>query len=188
MTIIETPLPGVLIFEPRAFPDSRGYFLETWSRDRYREAGLPGEFVQDNISYSCGGTLRGLHFQHPHGQGKLVQALTGEVYDVAVDIRPDAPTFGQWHGTVLSAEAHNQMYIPPGFAHGFYVISEMAHFSYKCTDFYTPQAEGGIAWDDPEIGVQWPLRGEPSLSDKDRQYGPLSQYPQDRLPRRGDGA
>lgn len=186
MKIIETPLPGVLVFEPRAFSDSRGYFLETWSRDRYREAGIVGEFVQDNISYSGRGTLRGLHFQHPHGQGKLVQALTGDVFDVAVDIRPDAPTFGQWHAVILRAETHNQMYIPPGFAHGFYVLSEMAHFSYKCTDFYTPKAEGGIAWDDPEIGIQWPLSEAPCLSEKDTTYGLLSQVPIERLPRQGD--
>ncbi len=182
MNIIETPLPGVLVFEPRAYPDARGYFLETWNRDRYREVGLSGEFVQDNISYSSQGTLRGLHFQHPHGQGKLVQALTGEVFDVAVDIRPNAPTFGQWYGVVLRAESHNQMYIPAGFAHGFYVLSEMAHFSYKCTDFYAPEAEGGIAWDDPGIGISWPLRGTPNLSDKDTRYGSLSQYPVEKLP------
>lgn len=186
MKIIETPLPGVLVFEPRAYPDSRGYFLETWNRDRYREIGLSGEFVQDNISYSCQGTLRGLHFQHPHGQGKLVQALTGEVFDVAVDIRSHAPTFGRWYGVVLRAESHNQMYIPPGFAHGFYVLSEMAHFSYKCTDFYAPETEGGIAWDDPEIGIPWPLIGTPCLSDKDTRYGSLSQYPADKLPALGD--
>lgn len=186
MKIIETTLPGVLVFEPRIFEDSRGYFQETWSRDRYRDAGVPTDFVQDNISFSSQGTLRGLHFQHPRGQGKLVQALTGEVFDVAVDIRKDSSSFGQWYGVTLRADIHNQMYIPPGFAHGFYVLSETAHFSYKCTDFYSPQTESGIAWNDKGIGIDWPLSGPPVLSDKDAAFGPLTNLSADRLPQQGD--
>ena len=186
MKIIETPLPDLVVFEPRLFADERGYFQETWHRDRYRAAGITAEFMQDNISFSSQGTLRGLHFQHPQGQGKLVQALTGEIFDVAVDIRSNSETFGQWYAITLSAEAHNQLYIPPGFAHGFYVLSETAHFSYKCTDTYNPDTEGGIAWDDSEIGIEWPCTEPPILSGKDRAYGALSQIPSERLPRRGD--
>ncbi len=186
MKIIETSLPGVLVFEPRVFADSRGYFLETFSRQRYLEAGLEKAFVQDNVSCSSRGTLRGLHYQHPQGQGKLVQVLTGAVYDVAVDIRPDSPAFGQWYGEELTAEKHNQMYIPSGFAHGFYVLSETALFSYKCTDYYNPATEGGIIWNDPNLGIKWPLRGDPILSEKDGRYDRLMDIPQDRLPRMGD--
>jgi dTDP-4-dehydrorhamnose 3,5-epimerase len=183
MKIIETALPGVLVFEPRVFADPRGYFLETWSAERYRAAGIERPFVQDNISFSSRGTLRGLHFQHPQGQGKLVQALTGQVFDVAVDVRRDSPQFGRWHGVLLGEETHNQMYIPPGFAHGFYVVSETAHFSYKCTDLYSPHTEHGLAWNDPEIGIDWPAAGvEPTLSSKDAQYGPLSQFARELWP------
>ena len=182
MKIIPTSIAGVVILEPKVFGDQRGYFLETWSRERYREAGIDADFVQDNISFSTQGTLRGLHFQHPRGQGKLVQVLNGSVYDVAVDIRIGSATFGQWVGVELTAEKHNQLYIPPGFAHGFYVISDTAQFSYKCTDYYSPQTEGGILWSDPEIAINWPQNGQPILSDKDAQLGPLSAFPQDRLP------
>ena len=186
MEVIETPLPGVLIFEPRVFKDPRGYFLETHNKKRYREAGLKVDFVQDNVSGSGQGSLRGLHYQHPHGQGKLVEVLQGSVYDVAVDIRQDAPTFGQWYGITLTGEKHNQMYIPPGFAHGFYVLSKTALFSYKCSDYYSPSTEGGILWNDPDLDIQWPLAGEPILSDKDARFGKLADIPVEKLPRMED--
>jgi dTDP-4-dehydrorhamnose 3,5-epimerase len=183
MNVIETHLPGVLVLEPKVFGDARGFFVETWSRDRYRDAGVACDFVQDNVSFSTKGTLRGLHFQHPQDQGKLVQILSGAVFDVAVDARSDSPTFGQWAGIELSAEKHNQLYIPPGFAHGFYVLSDTALFSYKCTDYYSPQTEGGILWNDPDIGIEWPLDGPPILSDKDQRHGRLRDVPKERLPR-----
>ena len=186
MDVIKTVLPGVLVFKPRVYEDPRGYFLETFHRQRYHDAGITADFVQDNISSSSQGTLRGLHYQHPGGQGKLVQVLAGSVYDVALDIRPNSPTFGQWYGIDLSADKHNQMYIPPGFAHGFYVTSEHALFSYKCTDYYNPNTEGGIIWNDPELGIQWPLKGEPILSDKDRQFSQLSDIPVQQLPHTED--
>ena len=184
MKIIETTLPGVLVLEPRVFGDTRGFFMETWSRQRYRDAGIEHDFVQDNVSSSTKGTLRGLHFQHPKGQGKLVQVYSGAVFDVAVDIRKDSPTLGQWFGTELNGEKHNQMYVPPGFAHGFYVLSDLAMFSYKCTDLYSPTTEGSIAWNDPSVGINWPLDGEPILSDKDAGAGLLAQIPLERLPDR----
>ncbi len=182
MKVIETRLPGVLVFEPKVFGDARGFFMETWSRQRYREAGITQNFVQDNVSASCKGTLRGLHFQHPKGQGKLVQVYTGAVFDVAVDIRKGSSTFGLWYGVELNGEKRNQMYVPPGFAHGFYVLSDTAMFSYKCTELYSPATEGSILWNDPEISVAWPLDGEPLLSDKDAISVPLNQIPLDRLP------
>ena len=143
MQVIETTLSGVLVFEPQVFGDARGFFVETFSEQRYQQAGINLRFVQDNVSQSSRAILRGLHFQHPQGQGKLVQVLSGAVYDVAVDIRSDSPTFGQWLGIELTADKHNQMYIPPGFAHGFCVLSDMALFNYKCTDYYSPSTEGG---------------------------------------------
>ncbi len=188
MTIIETNLPGVLVFEPEVFVDPRGFFMETGSRQRYREAGVRHDFVQDNVSSSTRGTLRGLHFQHPRGQGKLVQVYTGAVFDVAVDIRKDSAAFGQWFGTELNGEKRNQMYVPPGFAHGFYVLSDTAMFSYKCTDLYSPSTEGGIAWNDPFIGIDWPLDGEPILSDKDAAASHLKEMFQERLPDQGSYA
>lgn len=160
-------ISGLLIFEPKVFGDARGFFMETWSRHRYQEAGLAAEFVQDNVSLSRKGILRGLHFQNPNGQGKLLQVLSGEVFDVAVDLRRSSPTFGQWHGLVLSAENKLQFFIPSGFAHGFAVLSETALFHYKCTDFYYPQHEATLRWDDPQLGIQWPIE-EPILSEKDR--------------------
>jgi dTDP-4-dehydrorhamnose 3,5-epimerase len=183
MKVIETNLPGVLIFEPRIFSDPRGYFLETFSAKRYRDAGVQVDFVQDNISLSRQGTLRGLHYQHPHSQAKLVQVLEGSVFDVAVDIRSDSPTFGRWLDVILTAEKHNQMYIPAGFAHGFYVLSETALFNYKCSDYYNPDTEGGIAWNDSDIGIIWPLSGQPTISDKDMQFGKLSDIATETLPR-----
>jgi dTDP-4-dehydrorhamnose 3,5-epimerase len=181
MQIIETALPGVLIIEPKVFGDARGFFLETWQQNRYEEAGLPGRFVQDNLSFSTRGVLRGLHYQHPLGQGKLVSIIQGEVFDVAVDIRRGSPTFGKWTGVILSGDNHKQLWIPPGFAHGFCVLSETAYFTYKCTEFYAPASEGGIAWDDPDIGIDWPL-AQVSLSAKDEKNVRLKDVPVDRLP------
>ncbi|CAN5806757.1 dTDP-4-dehydrorhamnose 3,5-epimerase [soil metagenome] len=182
MNVIETPLPGVLLLEPKVFRDDRGYFLETWNQGRYVELGLPGRFVQDNLSFSKRGILRGLHYQHPRAQGKLVSVAQGEVFDVAVDIRAGSPTFGKWFGALLSAENARQFYIPEGFAHGFVVISDSALFSYKCTEFYQPREEGSIVWNDPEIGIQWPVE-TPTLSPKDADAPRLLDIPPDRLPR-----
>ena len=169
MKIIDTKLPGVLIIEPDIFGDSRGFFMETYHKERYGAAGMDAEFVQDNTSFSTKGTLRGLHFQYPHSQAKLVQVFMGEVFDVAVDIRKGSPTFGQWFGTTLSSDNKQQLFIPAGFAHGFLVLSETALFSYKCTDFYSPTHERGILWSDPNIGIEWPINN-PLLSDKDEKY------------------
>jgi dTDP-4-dehydrorhamnose 3,5-epimerase len=165
--VTEAGLPGVLLVEPDVFGDERGFFMESYNRRRYAEQGLDAEFVQDNLSYSARGVLRGLHFQNPNPQGKLVSVLEGEVFDVAVDIRVGSPTFGQWTGVTLSAANKRQFYVPEGFAHGFLVTSEAALFAYKCTDFYNPAAEGGALWNDPEVGVDWPVE-EPVLSEKDR--------------------
>ena len=181
MNIIQTALPGVLIIEPRVFGDERGFFMETWQQQRYAEAGLPERFVQDNISQSRRGILRGLHYQYPQAQGKLVYVLQGEVYDVAVDIRVGSPNFGRWTGVTLSGDNKRQFYVPPGFAHGFCVTSEIALFAYKCTEFYNPAVEGCVRWDDPGIGIAWPVKS-PSLSDKDREAPLLKDISQDRLP------
>lgn len=181
MNVTATRLPGVLLIEPRVFGDARGYFFESWSAARYAEAGVPGPFVQDNISRSRRGILRGLHLQNPHAQGKLVSALEGEVFDVAVDVRAGSPTFGQWVGALLSADNHHQLWVPPGFAHGFCVLSENAVFHYKCTDAYHPECELSVAWDDPAIGIAWPI-AEPTLNDKDRSGLRLADIPRDRLP------
>jgi dTDP-4-dehydrorhamnose 3,5-epimerase len=180
MRIETTALTGVLVLEPRVFGDARGYFLETWNVRRYAEAGLPSGFVQDNVSFSARGVLRGLHFQQPHAQGKLVHVLQGEVFDVAVDIRPDSPTFGGWVGVTLSAESHRQVWIPPGFAHGFCVTSETALFAYKCTDYYCPECEGTVLWNDPDIGIVWPIE-QPLLSAKDAAAPRLRDLPRERL-------
>lgn len=166
MRVSETVLPGVLLIEPAVFGDDRGYFLETWAAARYQEQGVPVAFVQDNLSKSRQGTLRGLHLQHPHGQGKLVYVVTGEVFDVAVDVRVGSPTFGRWYGTVLSETNKHQLYIPSGYAHGFCVTSPEAIFAYKCTESYRPDVELTIAYDDPALGVQWPV-SSPTLSKKD---------------------
>ena len=180
MDITKTSLPGVLMIVPKMFGDARGFLLESYHAQRYAQAGLPQQFVQDNHSRSVQGTLRGLHYQLQHPQGKLVRVVVGEVFDVAVDIRRGSPTFGQWFGALLSAENHQQMYIPPDFAHGFYVISETAEFLYKCTDFYAPGDEYGILWNDPMLGIHWPTT-DPLLSDKDIQLPLLSQT-HDHLP------
>ena len=161
------------MIEPTVFPDERGYFVETYNQNDFREAGLDMVFVQDNQSMSVRGVLRGLHFQKQYPQGKLVRALRGAVYDVAVDLRANSPTFGKWFGVELTAENKKQFYIPEGFAHGFLVLSDEAEFAYKCTDFYHPGDEGGVAWDDPELGIAWPLAKDMELiiSDKDKKWG-----------------
>ncbi|MFH1217959.1 MAG: dTDP-4-dehydrorhamnose 3,5-epimerase [Pseudomonadota bacterium] len=181
MKIVETELPGVLIIEPRVFRDERGFFLETFQAGRYAESGVDRIFVQDNLSYSCKGTLRGLHYQLKRPQAKLVQAITGSIFDVAVDIRRGSPTFGHWVGVELSGENCRQFFIPEGFAHGFCVLSETAYFSYKCSDFYAPDDEGGILYSDPAIGVAWPV-AEPLLSPKDKNLSRLADINPDRLP------
>ena len=170
LTITPTRLPEVLLIEPRVFGDARGFFTETWNEARFNEAtGNSLRFVQDNHSRSSRGVLRGLHFQlPPHAQGKLVRCASGTVFDVVVDMRRSSPRFGQWAGVELSAEKHHQLWIPPGFAHGFVVLSESADFLYKTTDYYAPEAEGSVRWDDPTIAIEWPLDGiTPVLADKD---------------------
>jgi dTDP-4-dehydrorhamnose 3,5-epimerase len=181
MNVKETKLPGVLILEPDVFSDERGFFLETWNAEHYESAGIRGPFVQDNISSSSKGVLRGLHFQYPQPQGKLIQVLSGKVVDVAVDIRVGSATFGQWVSEVLSGENHRQMYVAPGFAHGYCVISETALFSYKCTDFYNPATERGIIWNDGDLNIDWPIK-EPILSPKDADYPRLKDFPPGKLP------
>lgn len=168
MNIIETTLPGVLLLAPNVFGDARGFFLESWNRKAFAERGLPQDFVQDNHSRSAKGVLRGLHYQLNDPQGKLVRVVSGSVFDVAVDLRKTSPHFGQWVGHELSADNHRMMWIPPGFAHGFLVLSETADFLYKTTAFYAPRWDRGIRWDDPQIGVQWPLDDAPALSAKDQ--------------------
>lgn len=175
MKVIETPLKDCVVIEPKVFGDSRGFFLEAWHEEKYQEAGIKGKFVQDNRSRSSRNVLRGLHFQRTKPQGKLVSVIAGEVYDVAVDLRPDSETFGQYVGVILSGEKNNQLYVPPGFAHGFCVISEYADFHYKCTDFYDPKDEGGIIWNDPDIAIDWPVTS-PLLSEKDLNLITLAEY------------
>lgn len=169
MNIITTSLEGVLIIEPMVFEDNRGFFMETYNQNNYQKSGINRLFVQDNLSYSVRGTLRGLHFQIKHPQAKLVQVIKGEIFDVAVDIRKGSPTFGKWTGIVLSAQNKRQIFIPEGFAHGFCVISETAYFLYKCSAFYAPDDEGGIIWSDPDIGIEWPVKA-PVISEKDKHY------------------
>jgi dTDP-4-dehydrorhamnose 3,5-epimerase len=185
MKVTATENPGVMLIEPDVFRDPRGFFMETFHAGKFRNHGLPEAFVQDNHSRSAHGVLRGLHYQLKHPQGKLVRAVTGEVLDVAVDIRKGSPFFGAWVGVVLSEENRKQMYIPPGFAHGFCVLSEQADVLYKCTDFYTPGDEYGIAWDDPDIGIEWP-RLDYLLSDKDRRYPRLKDSADHLPPYRAD--
>jgi len=164
--VSETSLPGVLLIEPKVFGDDRGYFFESFRLDRYHASGVPYAFVQDNVSRSRRGVLRGLHLQEPKGQGKLVSVALGEVFDVAVDVRVGSPNFGRWTGAYLSEKSKNQLWIPPGFAHGFVVTSEEAIFTYKCTEYYRPEAELTVRWNDPAIGIEWPV-SHPSLSAKD---------------------
>ena len=167
MRFLPTELPGVLVIEPDVYRDERGFFLETYHARKYREGGVPGPFVQDNHSRSVRGTLRGLHAQHQHPQGKLVRVIHGEIFDVIVDIRRGAPTFRRWVSLTLSAENLRQCYVPPGFAHGLCVVSDWAEVEYKCTDFYHPADEFGIIWNDPDLAIAWPIH-EPVLSPKDR--------------------
>ncbi|MQT42249.1 dTDP-4-dehydrorhamnose 3,5-epimerase [Pseudomonas sp. FSL R10-0765] len=167
MNVIETALAGVLIIEPKVFGDQRGFFLEGFQTERYRDAGITLPFVQDNHSRSQYGVLRGLHFQRTRPQGKLVSVSRGSVYDVAVDINPESPTCGQFVGIELNDENHRQLWIPPGYAHGFCVLSETADFHYKCTDLYYPEDEGGLIWNDPEVNIPWPVDA-PKLSAKDQ--------------------
>lgn len=182
MKVIQTKLPDVLILEPKSFGDARGFFMETWQQERYEAIGIKEKFVQDNLSFSSRGVLRGLHYQNPNAQGKLVSVVQGEVFDVAVDIRVGSPTLGQWVGVNLSGENHRQLWVPPGFAHGFCVLSDTAYFTYKCTDVYTPSAEGGIMWNDPDIGIEWPIE-DALLSEKDKVYPRLMDVPVEKLPR-----
>ncbi len=181
MIVTETRLAGVLHFEPRKFGDDRGYFMETWREKTYRDAGISEHFVQDNLSFSQHGVLRGLHFQLPRAQGKLVSCPMGEVFDVAVDIRHGSPTFSHWVGVTLSASKGNQLYIPPGFAHGFCVTSKEALFSYKCTEYYDAAGDAGIRWDDAEIAIEWPLSSA-SVSDKDAHAPLLADVAAEQLP------
>jgi len=180
MKIIPAELRGVFVIEPKVFGDARGYFFETWNRRAFAAAGLDVDFVQDNLSFSGRGTLRGLHFQNPHAQGKLVTVLAGEVYDVVVDVRMDSATFGRWIGLTLSSENGRQLYVPPGFAHGFCVTGESALFAYKCSDYYSPADEVTLAWDDPDLAINWPTQ-EPVLSEKDRRGVRLKDFPKERL-------
>lgn len=180
MRFLPTQLPGVIVIEPDVFRDDRGFFVETYHAEKYRAAGIHGPFVQDNHSRSTRGTLRGLHLQLQRPQAKLVRAIEGEIYDVAVDVRRGSPTFGRWTGVTLSAENFKQCYVPAGFAHGFSVISETAQVEYKCTDLYDPGSEIGIAWDDPDLAVRWPVE-RPILSRRDRENPRLAQLG-DRLP------
>ena len=177
MKVTETDLPGAVIIEPDVFGDERGFFKETYHQDRYRiEAGIEESFVQDNYSRSTASVLRGLHFQKTKPQGKLVSVSQGAVFDVAVDIDPDSATFKQWVGVHLSGENHIQFYVPPGYAHGFLVLSEIADFQYKCTELYNPDDEGGIHWDDKEIAIQWPTSEQLLVSQKDAALPTLSDY------------
>lgn len=180
MKVTEMNLPGILLIEPEVYEDSRGFFLETWNQKRFLDRGLPNEFVQDNVSFSRKGVLRGLHFQNPNPQGKLVSVLFGEVFDVVVDLRVDSPCFGKWLGTKLSSENREQMFIPPGFAHGFVVTSDKALFFYKCTEYYDSKTEMTLLWNDPDIGIAWPT-SNPVLSRKDQNGLKFSEVPRFKL-------
>lgn len=181
MKATNTSLPGVILIEPAVFSDNRGFFFENWNKSRYEDLGLPGEFAQDNISFSNQGVLRGLHFQHPLTQGKLVSVLEGEIFDVAVDIRIGSPSFGKWVGFNLSSLNHHQLWIPAGFAHGFCVISSKALVSYKSSAYYSQKNESTIIWNDPFINIKWPI-SNPILSDKDLKGTSLSDLPEPKLP------
>ena len=176
MKVTPTALPEVLLIEPRVFPDLRGHFFESWVGPRYQEAGIAEPFVQDNFSRSTQNTLRGLHFQEPKGQGKLITVLSGRIYDVAVDVRTDSPRYREWIGIELDGDDPKQLWVPPGFAHGFCVLSERADFMYKCTEFYAPDTERSIRWDDPELAIDWPL-DTPILSEKDAEAPILADAP-----------
>jgi dTDP-4-dehydrorhamnose 3,5-epimerase len=181
MKIVQTSLPGAVVIDPQVFGDARGFFYESYNEAKYREAGIDRRFVQSNVSRSAKGVLRGLHYQWPNPQGKLVSVLDGEVYDVAVDIRRGSPTFGQWAGVMLTAENHRHFWIPEGFAHGFCVLSEYATFAYQCTSLYDAKADAGVRWNDAAIGIDWPISA-PLLSDKDNKAPLLADVPAERLP------
>jgi dTDP-4-dehydrorhamnose 3,5-epimerase len=183
MKVSELALPGLLQIEPKVFGDPRGFFLESWNRERYAQLGIDEEFVQDNLSLSAQGVLRGLHYQEPNPQGKLVTVLKGQVFDVAVDIRVGSKTFGRAQSVILSEENKKQLYIPAGFAHGFLVMSDQALFFYKCTAYYKPANEGCLLWNDPALGIDWPLMAEPVLSAKDAVAKPLSEIKSENLPK-----
>lgn len=174
-------LSEVIIVEPDVFGDHRGYFMETYQRLRYRDSGIDVSFVQDNLSFSRRGVLRGLHYQFPNEQAKLVQVIKGEIFDVAVDIRKGSPSFGRWTSVILSHENKRQLFVPAGFAHGFCVLSDCAYVLYKCSDYYAPESEEGILWSDPDLGIKWPI-SNPLLSDKDAAYQYLKDIPRERLP------
>ena len=183
MKVSQTSLAGVLLIEPTVFEDSRGYFMETYNAERFAEIGIAAPFVQDNQSRSLRGVLRGLHFQEPNPQGKLVRCSLGALFDVAVDVRAGSPQFGKWVGVELSDENRHMLWVPPGFAHGFCPLTDVADLAYKCTALYDAASDRVIAWNDPDIGIEWPLKGrEPVLSDKDAALPLLSQVPPDKLP------
>ena len=185
MNIITTNLPGVIVIEPKVYVDKRGFFLETFREDVLLQAGINAHFVQDNHTRSIQGVLRGLHYQMTQTQGKLVRVAAGSVFDVVVDVRSGSPTFGQWYGTELNEDNIKMIYVPPGFAHGFVVLSETADFIYKCTDYYHPESEQGIAWDDPDLNIDWSIAEiaeKISLSDKDKQNVKLKDQPAEKLP------
>ncbi|MBK1703131.1 dTDP-4-dehydrorhamnose 3,5-epimerase [Halochromatium glycolicum] len=182
MKVTPTAIPDVLLIEPQVFGDHRGYFVETWQQARYAEHDIGPTFVQDNQAASGHGILRGLHIQNPYGQGKLVQVIVGAVFDVAVDVRRGSPSFGQWVGAELSEANKHQLWVPPGFLHGYLVTSEQAIFSYKCTDTYHPETQFAVRWDDPEIGIDWPSGVAPVLSEKDAQAPSLREIASERLP------
>lgn len=181
MKVIETTLPGALILEPQVFGDARGFFYESYNKGKWQEAGIQADFIQTNVSRSARGVLRGLHYQWPNPQGKLVSVLEGEVYDVAVDIRRGSPTFGRSFGVMLTADNHRHFWVPEGFAHGFCVLSEFATFTYQCTALYDAKADTGIRWNDADLGIDWPL-SEPLLSDKDGKTPLLKDVARERLP------
>jgi dTDP-4-dehydrorhamnose 3,5-epimerase len=181
LKVFETTLPGVIVIEPKVFGDERGFFMETFQDRRYRELGIKEDFVQDNASRSCKGVMRGLHYQIKHQQGKLVSVSRGIIFDVAVDIRKGSPNFGEHYSHILSEDNRRQMYIPPGFAHGFCVLSDIADFTYKCTDYYDFESERGVAWDDPGLAIEWPL-SDVIMSDKDKDNLRLSEMSDTDLP------
>jgi dTDP-4-dehydrorhamnose 3,5-epimerase len=181
MKLVNTSLPGAVVIEPQVFGDTRGFFYESYNQAKYREAGITDTFIQSNVSRSSRGVLRGLHYQWPNPQGKLVSVLEGEVFDIAVDIRRGSPHFGRWAGVVLSADNKRHFWIPPGFAHGFCVLSEHATFTYQCTALYDRDADAGVRWDDPDLAIDWPV-SDPQLSDKDQKAPLLRDVPAERLP------
>ncbi|MGH7556285.1 MAG: dTDP-4-dehydrorhamnose 3,5-epimerase [Gemmatimonadota bacterium] len=183
MNVTELDLPGVLLLEPKVFGDERGFFLETWQSRRYAEAGLPERFVQDNLSRSRGGVLRGLHYQIERPQGKLVSVIEGEVFDVAADVDPESPTLGRWVSMRLSGENHHQLYVPPGYAHGFCVLSDAAYFTYKVTEYYAPELERGVRWDDPTLAIDWPVE-EAVVNERDAGWPTLEEAERGELPSR----